>query len=389
MRAEPRLDCSSPFVALPMAELRAFCDRWEVEHLKLVGSAVRGPFRPASDLDFVYYASFRARINAPGGGARKEAFTELHDLTGREVELICSRQTLASGNPYAAYNLLVEDRFSRDTGLLWYLNQAFSVLARLPDAAHALGDPRARPHVLGALVRLARTCDRDERTEGWRTRGLSGIPFERVGALVGPVLRAVRAMDVVTWPNDTELVALIDALRPFAPAVSTLARELPSAPALPPEIVARAIGDLPRAPAPGAPLPSPDEPSLLLDGREDRGEILRSACRRWGIFRLIEERGDDVPVPRRFVAFASVHAPLYRAPGILAEEALSDFAALGGQLTCARRAVLTGPPRAVYNLFVRRAFAPDELVAADAPVPAGLVAEAIADMPPADRERWR
>ena len=72
-------------LALPMAELAAFCRRWKIARLELFGSALRDDFGPDSDLDFL--ATF-----APD--ARWTLFEHFHmenelvELLGREVDML-------------------------------------------------------------------------------------------------------------------------------------------------------------------------------------------------------------------------------------------------------------------------------------------------------------
>jgi len=174
----PVVACRSRFVALPERAIAAFCTRWDVQELRLIGSALHGPFRDDSDLDFVFHAPPRSPIYAPNGQLQRDARRELEGVVRRKVDLVCPRATLASANPYAIHNLLLGQRFDRVVGLAWYLRGAAHLLARASVASPqaALAGTPGRHLLKVALVRLARTCDSDRRVDEWTRRGLEDVP---------------------------------------------------------------------------------------------------------------------------------------------------------------------------------------------------------------------
>lgn len=82
-------------VVIPEAEIAEFCRRWEVTELALFGSALRGDFRPDSNVDVLI--SFDP-------GARRGLFDlvrmedELDAILGRKVDLVSRRAVEGSEN---------------------------------------------------------------------------------------------------------------------------------------------------------------------------------------------------------------------------------------------------------------------------------------------------
>lgn len=354
MAVDPVVSCASPYVALSREALVDFCRRWEIDDLRLAGSAVHGPFRPDSDLDFVVHASYRARIFEARGTATAAAVRELEATTGRRVDLVSAR-LIALGHTYVSYNLLVAHRFERRLSLLAYLEQAATALAKLPDPVAAVRSAWARPGLLTALLVLGRVCDRAERIAVLRDAGLTTVPWEAACDVLLPVVAAARRQAARPWAGDEILTTLVRALSPHFAEMATCARaaldrEGP-APELPEEARVRARGDAPAVPRRGDRLPT--EPRLSLrDPNDPRGEALVAIARRFRIHRLIERIGDD-DGPSTFAAFAGTRSPLYTADGAISSDAARAFAGLGANVRCARRIALDANPFAMHAAFVR------------------------------------
>jgi len=75
---------SLPF-SWPEEEIRAFCDRWEVEELAVFGSALREDFGNESDLDLLVRFAPAAEWTLLDH-ARMER--ELEEILGRSVDLV-------------------------------------------------------------------------------------------------------------------------------------------------------------------------------------------------------------------------------------------------------------------------------------------------------------
>ena len=89
-------------LALPLAEIEAFCERWKIVRLELFGSAVRGKLTDDSDLDFLYTFSEDARW----GLKFVDACEELEFIVGRPVDLVSRPSIERSTNPYRKQAIL-------------------------------------------------------------------------------------------------------------------------------------------------------------------------------------------------------------------------------------------------------------------------------------------
>ena len=365
----PVVSCRSRFVALPERALAEFCERWRVQELRLVGSAVHGPFRDDSDLDFVFYAPFRSPIHAPTGQPRREAMLELASLVGRKVDLVCARRTIASANPYAVYNLLVEQRYDRHTGLAWYLQSAARLLSRvsMPSPEQALATMPGRHLLRLGLVRLARTCDSDERIAAWREQGIRDFPFEAVRDAIGPLLANVRTQQRFTWPSDESLAALLHRLGPhFSEVDAAVARRgLPALPAIPRARLDEALGDAPRLQPANARAPSPR--SFVLEGGHLRLATAPGAAvtSRWGVVQLaIGGAAADAPLDQtrsaKLVFFAPSHEATYLTPTEIDLDAWAELRAVvgrAGRVLGMQNAVLEGQRVRFFDVLVDVSFA--------------------------------
>lgn len=373
---DPVLSCRSPFISLPERALDAFCRRWKILGLRLVGSALRGPFRDDSDVDLVVRASIASPFYAAHGQLpHPDAVAELREIIGRKVDLICPRRTLASANPFSTYNLLVEHRFEREACHAWYLHSAAHLLshAALPDPEASLAALPDRHLVLFALTRFARTCDSEARVAALAGRGLRGIPFNDVRAWIGPVVTSVRALERPHWPSDAILAGLIRQLAPHLTRIMDVTAGL--LPPLPPEIrrgcLEEALVDPPVIWKRAAPSSSRDTPRLRLGADQlaidrDVDRATDAAHRAWACLKLfvsIDALADrDGPSsPGEIVSLAPMHRPLYLTRAQIAPDARQLLAALAQQRGA--RLLLRQPMRVegrrflLYGVLVAAAFA--------------------------------
>jgi predicted nucleotidyltransferase len=89
-------------VALPLEEMKAFCQRWKIVRLELFGSAARGGLTANSDLDFLYTLADDARW----GWNFVDACDELEAIVGRPVDLISRTSIERSTNPFRKQAIL-------------------------------------------------------------------------------------------------------------------------------------------------------------------------------------------------------------------------------------------------------------------------------------------
>ncbi len=81
-------------LTLPLSRVEAFCRRWRIKRLEVFGSALRDDFDPQSDVDFLYTFEEDARW----GWDFVDAWDELSDIVGREVDLVSRRAVERSAN---------------------------------------------------------------------------------------------------------------------------------------------------------------------------------------------------------------------------------------------------------------------------------------------------
>ena len=90
-------------IDLPLEELRAFCERWEIVEFALFGSVLRDDFRPDSDIDVL--VTF-----APGGGPMLFDYVrmerELSALLRRRAEVVDRRALHEAANPIREREIL-------------------------------------------------------------------------------------------------------------------------------------------------------------------------------------------------------------------------------------------------------------------------------------------
>ena len=82
-------------IGAPPEALAAFCERWQVTKLALVGSVLRDDFRPDSDIDVLARFDEAARRTLFDMDRMEE---ELRDIFGRDVDLISWRGVENSRN---------------------------------------------------------------------------------------------------------------------------------------------------------------------------------------------------------------------------------------------------------------------------------------------------
>lgn len=90
----PFYDLPTP-VRWPREALADFCHRWKIQEVALFGSALRGDFRPESDLDLLVRFAPDATWSLFERGRMEQ---ELSKLLGREVDLVSRASIEASPN---------------------------------------------------------------------------------------------------------------------------------------------------------------------------------------------------------------------------------------------------------------------------------------------------
>ncbi len=105
------VNVNNPVVAgIPSAQIAQFCHRWKVRQLALFGSALRGDFRPDSDLDLMVTFAPDAHWSLFD---HIQMQLELERLFNRKVDLI-SRRALESSP-----NWLLRDEILRTAQVLF------------------------------------------------------------------------------------------------------------------------------------------------------------------------------------------------------------------------------------------------------------------------------
>ena len=82
-------------LALPLQELRRFCERRGLKRLEVFGSVLRDDFGPASDVDFLFELKPGVRIGLLELGRME---SELTTIVGRKVDLVSRRSIERSPN---------------------------------------------------------------------------------------------------------------------------------------------------------------------------------------------------------------------------------------------------------------------------------------------------
>lgn len=82
-------------VRIPRAKLAAFCKRWNISEFAIFGSALRGDFRPDSDIDVLVSFAPQAHVTLFDMVHMQD---ELKAIFGREVDLVSKRGVETSRN---------------------------------------------------------------------------------------------------------------------------------------------------------------------------------------------------------------------------------------------------------------------------------------------------
>ncbi|GAB4374838.1 MAG: nucleotidyltransferase family protein [Elainellaceae cyanobacterium] len=90
-------------IELPIDQIKAFCDRWQITEFALFGSVLRDDFRPDSDIDvLVTFAPTAQR----GLSETLQMKDELQALFGRKVDFIAKAAIERSDNWLRRKNIL-------------------------------------------------------------------------------------------------------------------------------------------------------------------------------------------------------------------------------------------------------------------------------------------
>jgi hypothetical protein len=81
-------------IALPMAEIEAFCRKWHIVEFALFGSALRDDFRPDSDIDVLVTFAPDVFVSLK---AHFDMRAELERILGRDVDML-DRPTLENSH---------------------------------------------------------------------------------------------------------------------------------------------------------------------------------------------------------------------------------------------------------------------------------------------------
>ncbi len=94
-------------IALPLAEIAAFCQRWSIVRLEVFGSALRDDFSAESDLDLLATYAPEARWSLLDRARMK---LELETMLGREVDLLNRRALEKTGAQARSSAILTQAR---------------------------------------------------------------------------------------------------------------------------------------------------------------------------------------------------------------------------------------------------------------------------------------
>jgi hypothetical protein len=95
-------------VPLPIDEIAALCERYQVQRLDIFGSVLRGDFGPESDVDFL--VTFRDPDQGPWLGKVQKFEEDLARLIGRTVDVVNRRGLEKSANWIRRRNILTSAR---------------------------------------------------------------------------------------------------------------------------------------------------------------------------------------------------------------------------------------------------------------------------------------
>jgi len=84
-RLGPSEGTGIPAIDLPRAAIEAFCHQWMIGRLEIFGSALRGDFRPESDVDFLVTFDPASRWSLMDLVSME---LELAEILGRKVDIV-------------------------------------------------------------------------------------------------------------------------------------------------------------------------------------------------------------------------------------------------------------------------------------------------------------
>lgn len=90
-------------IHLPENKIKAFCKKWKITEFALFGSAIRGDFRPDSDIDVL--VTFESTANWTLFD-HVDMETELKAILGRDVDLVSRRGIERSRNHIRRQDIL-------------------------------------------------------------------------------------------------------------------------------------------------------------------------------------------------------------------------------------------------------------------------------------------
>ena len=85
----------NPDIEIPRDEIAAFCGKWGIAELSLFGSALRGDFRPESDIDLLVRFTSGKEYGLLAFSRMRE---ELEAIFGRPVDLVAEKAVERSEN---------------------------------------------------------------------------------------------------------------------------------------------------------------------------------------------------------------------------------------------------------------------------------------------------
>jgi hypothetical protein len=91
-------------IKIPKTKIAEFCKRWNISELAIFGSALRGDFRPDSDVDVMVSFAPQAKVSLFDMVHMQD---ELKSIFGREVDLISKRGVENSRN-YLRRKMILE-----------------------------------------------------------------------------------------------------------------------------------------------------------------------------------------------------------------------------------------------------------------------------------------
>ncbi len=91
---------STPKIPFPVAQIAAFCQKWQITELAVFGSVLRDDFRPDSDVDILVSFTDDADWSLYDWVDMQE---ELHGIIGRQVDLV---EKKGLHNPFRRHAIL-------------------------------------------------------------------------------------------------------------------------------------------------------------------------------------------------------------------------------------------------------------------------------------------